>query len=172
MNPRTGRPARARRMMAGMILSTHRRFVLASLFALIAVAAEPLRAADRLTAGEYQATVTIDGKTQTFTHCVTATEARWVNADAKAGREYIEKALKGACTMKAYDVTEDTVSYTMACGPNITTSKTTYHGDSFEGGSTSTFGTPDVTTSRGKSKRTGSTCARPTQPAVWTWLPR
>ncbi|MDQ6894648.1 MAG: DUF3617 domain-containing protein [Acidobacteriota bacterium] len=154
-----------------MIIRPHKGLVVfGSLLALMSIATEPLRAADRLIAGEYQATVTVDGKTQTFTHCVTAAEARWVNADAKAGRQYIEKALNGACTMKAYDVTGDTVSYTMACGPNITKCKTTYHGDHFEGSSTSTFGTPDETTSRGKSKRTGSTCTRPTQPGVWTWL--
>jgi uncharacterized protein DUF3617 len=157
----------------GMIIHRQRGLVVfGSLLALMSIANEPLRAADRLIPGEYQATVTAYGKTQTFTHCVTEAEARWVNADAKTGREYIEKALNGVCSMKAYEVTGDTVSYTMACGPNITRSKTTYHGDSFEGGSTSTFGTPDEITSRGKSKRTGSTCARKTQPAVWTWLPR
>ena len=155
-----------------MIVNSPRPLVfLASLSALTALAA-PLQAADRLTAGEYQATVTIDGKAQTFTHCVTAAEAKWMSADARTGREAVEKYLKGACTIQAYDVTGDTVSYTMACGPNIVKSKTTYHGDSFEGGSTSTYGTPEVSTSRGTSKRIATSCARQRQPSVWTWLPR
>ncbi len=154
-----------------MIIHSHRQLaLLASLPGLMALAPVPLRAADRLIPGEYQATVTVDGATRTFTHCVTAAEAKWMSADAKTGRAAIEKYLKGACTMQAYDVTGDTVSYTMACGTNIVKSKTTYHGGSFEGGSTSSFGTPEVTTARGKSTRTGSSCARTKQPAVWTWL--
>ncbi len=156
-----------------MIIHSHRQLaLLASLPGLMALAPVPLRAADRLIPGEYQATVTVDGQTRTFTHCVTEDEARWMSADAKSGRAAIEKYMKGACTMQAYDVTGDTVSYTMACGPNIVKSRTTYHGDSFEGGSTNTFGTPDVTTSRGTSKRIASSCARKTLPGVWTWLPQ
>lgn len=158
-------------MIATPIIS--RVILFASLSGLIASVAPPLRAADRVTVGEYEATVTIDGKTQTFTHCVTSGEAKWVNAGAKAGREYVERALKGACTISAYDVTGDTVSYTMACGPNVTTCRTTYHGDTFEGGSTTTWGTPSaITTSQGKAKRVATSCAHPKQPALWTWIPR
>jgi len=50
-----------------------------------------LLAADRQTPGQYEFTVTADGKTQASTHGVTPDDAKAVNADAKAGREYAEK---------------------------------------------------------------------------------
>jgi hypothetical protein len=62
-------------------------------------------AADRLTSGQYEFTTTTDGKTQTLAHCVTPEEARSVNGDAKAGREYAEKDLQRAgCSITTYDV--------------------------------------------------------------------
>ena len=133
-----------------------RAILLTSLSALIAFAAPPLRAADRLVAGQYEFTMTTEGKTQTSTRCVTPDEAKSVNGDAKAGREYIEKTAKGACTVRAYDVTGNTVSCTMACGPSVVrTSSATYHGDSFEGDTTTTAG-GKTHTAHTKAKRVGA----------------
>lgn len=68
--------------------------------------------------------------------------AKISNGDAKVGRDYLEKKLarfgKGRCTIKAYDITGDTVSSTTACGENITTTRTTYQGDMSESDVTST----------------------------------
>lgn len=144
--------------MADMISTPRirRAVLLTSLSALMAFAAPPLRAADRIMAGQYQYTMTTEGKTQTSTRCVTADEAKSVNGDAKAGREYMNKAAKGACTVSAYDVTGNTVSCTMVCGPSVVRAATaTYHGDSFEGDVTTTAGGKSHT-AHTKGKRIGA----------------
>jgi Protein of unknown function (DUF3617) len=132
--------AKAPCMIADMIPTPiiRRAVLLTSLSGLIAFAAPPLQAADRLTPGQYEYTSTIDGKTQTYTHCITPDDAKAVNFDAKAGRAFAEKAGEGVCTISAYDVTGDKVSYTMACSGSVSTSSGTYHGDSYEGDVTRT----------------------------------
>jgi hypothetical protein len=145
-------------MMADMIPTPiiSRAVLLTSLSALMAFAAPPLRAADRIMAGQYDFTMTTEGKTQTSTRCVTPDEAKSINGDAKAGREYTEKAARGACTVKAYDVTGNTVSCTMACGTDVVrASSATYHGDSFEGDTTTTAG-GRTHTAHTKAKRVGA----------------
>jgi len=128
---------------------------LALLIGMMASATSPLRAADRLTAGQYEFTATTNGKTRTSMQCFTADDAKAVNADAKAGREYAEKAAKGACTIGTYDVTGDTVSYTMACGESVTTTSATYHGDRFEGDTTTAVGTSILRAVHTQGKRVG-----------------
>jgi uncharacterized protein DUF3617 len=133
-----------------------RAILLTSLAALMAFAAPPLRAADRIMTGQYEFTMTTEGKTQTSTRCVTPEEAKSVNGDAKAGRDYIEKAANGACTVRAYDVKGNTVSCTIACGAGVVrTSSATYHGDSFEGDVTTTAG-GKTHTAHTKAKRVGA----------------
>ncbi len=147
-------------MIAGMMfnLPTKRTLLIGSLSGLIASVALPLPAADRQTPGQYEFTVTTDGKTRVSTYCVTPDDAKAVNADAKAGREYAEKAAKGACTIAAYEVKGDTVSLTMACGDGGRATTTKYHGDTFEGDTTYTFtanGKRSVRVSHIKAKRLG-----------------
>jgi Protein of unknown function (DUF3617) len=140
------------------ILPTKRIVLISLLSSLIAVAALPLLAADRQIPGQYEFTVTADGKTQVSTHCVTPDDAKAVNADAKAGREYAEKATKGACSVTTYEVKGDTVSYSMACGDSVRTNSTKYHGDTFDGDTTYTFpgqGKRMVRVVRIKAKRIG-----------------
>jgi hypothetical protein len=122
----------------------------------MASTALPLHAAERLTAGQYEFTATTNGKTRTSTQCFTANDAKAVNADAKAGRNYAETAAKGACTITAYDVKGGTVSYTMACGESETTTSATYHGDSFESDTTTTVGKSIARTTHTQGKRVGS----------------
>jgi hypothetical protein len=128
-----------------------RAVFLTALSGLIIFAAPSLRAADRLPAGQYKLTITAAGTTQTMTLCLTPEDARNANADAKAGREFAKKASKGACTIKAYEVKGNKVTYTMACGNSVTTSTTTYHGDGYE---------KDTTTTVGKSTRTSHLTAK------------
>ena len=137
------------------ILPTKRTLLVSLLSGLIAAAAPPLLAADRLIPGQYESTVTTDGKTQTSTQCVTPDEAKAVNADAKAGREYAEKAAKGVCSVTNYEVKGDTVSLTMACGEGGRTSISTYHGDTFDGDNTYFQGKRVVRVSHIKAKRIG-----------------
>ena len=108
------------------------------LCSLITFFALPVCAADRVAAGQYEYTTTIDGKPQTFANCITAEEAKAFNGDAKAGRAYAENAAKGACKVTAYDVKGNLISYTMECEGSVITSSATYHGDSFEGDTTTT----------------------------------
>ena len=121
------------------ILSAKRTLVISSLSCLIATAALPLLAADRQTPGQYEFTVTTDGKTHVSTYCVTPEDAKAVNADAKAGREYAEKAAKGGCSVTAYEIKGETVLFTLACGDSGRTSSVTYHGNTFDGDTTYTF---------------------------------
>lgn len=122
----------------------------------LACAAPPLHAADRLMAGQYSFTATTGGETRTSTHCFTADDAKAVNADAIAGRDFAEKATKGTCTIRTYDVKGDTVSYTMACGKSVTTTSATYHGDSFEGDTTTVVGTSILRATHTQGKREGN----------------
>jgi hypothetical protein len=147
-------------MIADMmsILPTKRTLLISSLSGLIATAALPLLAADRQTPGQYEFTVTTDGKTQASTQCVTPDDAKAVNADAKADREYAEKATKDTCSVTTYEVKGDTVSFTMACGDSVRTSSATYHGDTFDGDTTYTFtvqGKRMVRVAHIKAKRVG-----------------
>jgi hypothetical protein len=141
------------------ILYTKRTILFASLSCVIATVALPLHAADRLISGQYEFTATTDGKTQTLSRCFTPEEAKSVNGDAKAGREYAEKAGKGTCSITAYDVKGDTVSLSMACGDSVTTSRATYHGNTYDADTTTTFtidGKRIVRATHVKAKRVGA----------------
>jgi hypothetical protein len=124
----------------------------------IVLAASPLLAADRIRQGQYEITTTYDGKSHSDSVCQTPEMAKITNGDAAVGRDDLAKKLekigKGRCTVKAYDVTADTVSSTTACGETVTTARTTFHGDSSE--STITTTSPGRTTSvQTTAKRTG-----------------
>lgn len=141
------------------ISPTKRTLLIGSLASLMASVTLPLLAADRQVPGQYEFTVTADGKTRTSLYCVTPEDARAVNADAKTGRDYAEKAAKGTCAITLYEVRGDTVSLTMTCGgDSVRATNTTYHGDSFEGDNTYTFtadGKRMVRVSHIKAKRIG-----------------
>ena len=110
-----------------------RAALLTSLSGLIAFAAAPLQAADRVTPGLWENTVTSAGKTHTFTVCMTPDMAKIANADEQTVRALTEKAGAGVCVLGTYQVSGNKVSYTMACGKSVTaTSTTTYRGDTAE----------------------------------------
>ncbi len=115
-----------------------RRTILITLLAgsMMCVAA-PALAADRIMAGQYL-TKTTDGKTQTALVCVSAEQAQGTNGSAEAGRAYTEKVGMGYCKVKAYDISGNAVTSTVACGESVITSRAIYHGDSFEGDITTT----------------------------------
>ena len=128
--------------------------LLGALIVLAALCPSQLHAADRLTAGLYEGTTTINGRDQPFTHCFTSDEAKNVNADAKAGRQYAEEAGKGVCKVTAYDITGARISMTLVCGKSVTTSVGTYHGDAFESIATRTIG-DSVLVVHSRAKRVG-----------------
>jgi hypothetical protein len=111
---------------------SNRIFMLSSLaFALIA--ATSLQAADRALTGNWEFKMTTNGQTTTATQCVTQEMAAASNGDTKSARAAAEKAAKGRCTFDSYDVTGDTVRYTMNCGGTVMESSGTYHGDTMTG---------------------------------------
>jgi hypothetical protein len=107
---------------------------LLSVFVLVIVATPFLRAADRMTPGNWTFEMkTTDQDSRTFTRCVTADEAGSVNGDTASARAYAEKSAAGRCTLKDFTVDGDTVSYSLACSDTTISSKAAYHGDHFEG---------------------------------------
>ena len=86
--------------------------------------ASPVPAADRTAPGQYEIVTIAEGKTETASVCATPEMAKIANGDAKVGREDKQKTLdrlgKGHCTIKAYDITGNTVSSTIVCGKSVT----------------------------------------------------
>ena len=116
-------------------------------------------AADRTAPGQYEMVTIADGKTQTDSVCQTPEMAKIANGDAKVGRGYLQKTLdrygKGHCTIKAYDITGNTVSSTIECGKSVVTTSTTYQGDTSESEVTTTD-SGKTTSVRVKAKRVGA----------------
>ena len=116
-----------------MTLFIKRAALLASLSGLIAFAAAPLQAADRVMPGQWETTATSAGKTYTTTACMTPDMAKIANDDEKTVRAGMDKAGAGLCVLGNYEDSGNKVSYTMACGKSVTaTSTTTYRGDTAE----------------------------------------
>ena len=92
-----------------------------------------LHAAISITPGQYQLTMTKDGKPfHTMTQCFTPENANF--GDAKAGRAVIEKTFKEqGCTVRTYNVAGNKVSYSVACGETMMTVSSTYQQEGFEG---------------------------------------
>ena len=98
----------------------------------LTLAVAPLSAADRLQIGQWEFTSTTKGEAHTFKRCVTPDEAGSVNGDTRSARAYAEKQTAGHCTISAYKVGGNAVSYAMVCGPRTIRCTATYHGDTFE----------------------------------------
>ena len=138
-----------------MTLFIKRAALLASLSGLIAFAAAPLQAADRVTPGQWETTTTAAGKTRTFTVCMTPDDVKLANADEKTVRALTDKAGAGLCVLGAYEDRGNKVSSTMTCGKSVTTNSTTYRGDSYESVMTRIY-EGKTTTTLIKSRRVGT----------------
>jgi hypothetical protein len=130
--------------MSSQVSRLRRPAVLASLAA--AIAAGPLFAAERVSSGEWEFVMTTDGQSHSAKHCVTADEARGFNGDAASGRKYAEEKGKGSCSIKAYDVSGNTITYSMICGDRQIDSVTEYAEVSSKGLLTTTHAGQSVTT--------------------------
>jgi len=109
------------------------RISMFSSLAFTLIAATSVHGADRAQTGNWEFKMTTNGQTRTATSCVTPEEAAAANGNTKSARAAAEKAAKGRCTFPTYDVTGDTVTYTMNCGGTVMESKATYHGDTMTG---------------------------------------
>jgi hypothetical protein len=98
----------------------------------------PLRAADRMAAGQWEFTMTGNGESRTFKQCMTPDQANEMNGDSKTARGFAEQRNKGRCTIKSYDVLGNTVKYSLVCGDRTIVSSTTFTGDTSEGTLTTT----------------------------------
>ena len=132
-----------------------RAALLASLSGLIAFAAAPLQAADRVKPGLWEITETSAGKTYTTTACMTPDMAKSANADEQTVRALTEKAGAGLCELGTYHDSGNKVSSTMTCGKSVTTTSTTYRGDSYESVMTQ-IDDGKTTTTQIKSRRIGT----------------
>jgi len=109
-------------------------------------------AAERLVPGQWHFAMTTAGETRNLEQCITAAKAAEVNGDSKSGREAAEKNAKGRCSIDAYDIAGDEVSYTLACGDRVLRSVTTFKGDRSSGSL--------VTTANGKTTATAIVAQR------------
>jgi len=115
----------------------HKALLLACVFACLALPAE---AADRMRAGQWDGTTTMTGgRTRPSSSCMTQSDVDALNGDVKSVRAYLEKVIPPAiCKLTDIKLNGSQIIYTAVCSgsaPNTVT--TNYHGDRFEGTSTS-----------------------------------
>jgi hypothetical protein len=97
-------------------------------------------AANRVQAGQWQTTMTINGGQPMITkHCITPAEAALMNGDVAALRKYVTdstaKNTKGRCTVKSVELKDNRTTVTIACGKTEVSSTTTYQGDHYQSSS-------------------------------------
>jgi hypothetical protein len=131
-------------------------FLFTSICALVLAGALSVRAAERMTAGQWEFTLTGDGESRTMEQCVTPDQANEMNGDTRTARTFAEKRAKGRCTIKSYDIQGNTVKYALICGDRTIESATTFTGDTSAG--TQTIRTADgkVDTQTVKARRLGA----------------
>jgi hypothetical protein len=131
--------------------------VLPTVLCLTLSAATALHAQERMRTGMWESTVTAaSGQTATRSNCFKPADAAMSNGSSAVVRVETEKAIsKSACTLKDFELDNNTLTQTMVCGTTTIHQETTFHGgDSFETTTTNTDG--GVTkVSQIKSRRTG-----------------
>jgi hypothetical protein len=118
--------------------------------AILSFAAAPMsHAADRVNAGEWETTMTMNGQSHTTKSCKTEAQAKEANRNAQEMREAAAKDRKTGCSLDDIRVEGNLVSYTLACGDSLTQVKATYHdGNSWE--SVMTNNKRGTTTAKGR----------------------
>ena len=94
----------------------------------------PANAADRVQAGQWESTTTMQGHNSTSSTCMSQSDADALNGDEKAIRAVSEKGFGIAhCKVTDVKVNGNHVKVTAACDGTPVVSTSDYHGDSFEG---------------------------------------
>jgi hypothetical protein len=122
---------------------------LRSLGLVLLAAAARLHAAERMTPGQWEFTMTTKGESHVSKYCVDTDLAAVANGDSRTGREAAEKnaaKTKSNCKVTDFTVKGDTVSHAMTCGDRTIRSTATYHGDRFEGVMKTKRGSEETTT--------------------------
>jgi Protein of unknown function (DUF3617) len=95
--------------------------------------AYPLEAQERMKNGQWELTITSEGKSSTNAHCIPPDQVSMGNGSSEKVRATMEKGAAAIhCTLQDLKVDDNTISYTYSCPTTKTKSKTTYHGDSYE----------------------------------------
>ena len=121
-------------------------------------ATTPLLAGERMSSGQWESVMTTDGAARTLKFCIDAAEAASNNGDSKTGRDFAEMKAKkagGRCTVEAYDIKGDVVSYSLLCGDRTIKSTQMYHGNVSEGVVSTTVQGGATTITQLKSRRLG-----------------
>jgi len=113
-------------------------------------------AADRMSAGQWEFTMTGPDGSRTMKQCMTPDQANEMNGDTKTARGFAEKRTKGRCTIKSYDIQGNTVKYSLVCGDRTIDSRTTFTGDTSEGTLTTTTADGKVDLKSVKARRLGA----------------
>ena len=114
---------------------------LLALSALLFPAAVSVRAEDRMRAGLWEITSTLNGKSPGPSHntCYTPAMVALGNSPAKSLREATEKSsAKSGCTLKDFKMDGNTISMTQVCGARTLLVSSTYSLDAFDTVATST----------------------------------
>jgi hypothetical protein len=114
---------------------------LLALGALLFPAAVSLRAEDRMRAGLWEVTSTLDGKSAGPSHntCYTPAMVALGNSSVTTLREATEKqSIKSGCTLKDFKMDGTTISMTQVCGARTLVVASTYSRDAFETVATTT----------------------------------
>ena len=113
---------------------------LLALSALLFPAAVSVRAEDRMRAGLWEVTTTLNGKSSgSHNTCFTPAMVARGNSPAKTLRESTEKqSIKSGCTLKDFKMDGNTISMTQVCGARTSVVSSTYSVDAFDTVATST----------------------------------
>jgi len=114
---------------------------LLALSALLVPSAVSLRAEERMRAGLWEITSTLNGKSPGPSHnpCFTPAMVALGNSAAKSLREATEKSsAKSGCTLKDFKMDGNTISMTQVCGARMLVVLSTYSLDAFDTVATST----------------------------------
>src|ERR1019366_6051447 len=114
---------------------------LLALSALLFFSAVSLRAEERMRAGLWEITSTLNGKPPGPSHntCFTPAMVALGNSPAKSLRKATEKSsAKSGCTLKYFKMDGNTISMTQVCGARMLVVLSTYSLDAFDTVATST----------------------------------
>jgi hypothetical protein len=107
--------------------------VLSSLATLVAIGVPSASAQERMKSGQWEVTITSEGKSSTNAHCITPDRVSMGNGSSEEIRATMEKGAAAIhCNLQDFKVDRDTISYTYACPASTTKSKTTYHGNRYD----------------------------------------
>lgn len=103
---------------------------------ILAFAALPTEAVDRVHGGQWETNSTTSGRTRTHSACLSQSDADAMNGDAASIRAVTDKQFGEACKVKDVKVNGGQVVLTALCASKEITTTTNYHGDSYDSVST------------------------------------